>query len=76
MLTYNNVLLEMQMRRSSLEAEAQQARWSRLAAAGRSQHAKESGSRRMVVWLGDQFVSLGCRLQARSTAEPSATTCQ
>jgi hypothetical protein len=75
MLTYDDVLLEMQMRRNSLEAEAKQERWARLAAVGRSQPAREPVIRRVAVQLVDYISGLRCMLQSRFATESGVTAC-
>ena len=50
-------------------------RWAQLAAASRPRRDRLLGIRRVVVWLGDLLVDLGCLLQARYAPEPSATAC-
>jgi hypothetical protein len=75
MLTYGGVLLEMEMRQKSLEAEARQERWARLAAAGRAHKVREPGIGRMAVRLGDFVAGLRCQLQNRFASDPAATAC-
>ena len=75
MITYDDVLLEMQMRRSSLEAEAQHERQARLAATGRRQPAREPGIGRMSVRLGDFVAGFLIQLQSRLASEPSWKDC-
>ena len=75
MLTYDDVLLEMQMRRNSLEAEAQQERWARLAAVGRSQPEREPGIQRIAVQLGDYISGLRCLLQSRFATDTGTAAC-
>jgi hypothetical protein len=75
MISYDDILLAGQMRRNSLEAEAQQERWARLAAAGRSQLAREPGIRRMAVRLGDFVAELRCLWESHFASEPAAMEC-
>lgn len=75
MNTFADILFEMQLRTSSLQDEAKQERWSKLAAAGRSQAEREMGIRRMALRFGDYVTGLRCMLQRRFASEPGATAC-
>jgi hypothetical protein len=75
MNTFADVLFEMQLRTDSLQAEAQEERWSRLAAAGRSQAKRDLSMRRMAVRLGDYVSGLRCLLQSRFAADTAPTAC-
>jgi len=74
MNTFADVLFEMQLRTSSLQDEAKQERWARIAASSRSGD-WASGIRRVAIQLGDYAAGLRCLLKRSFASEPGATAC-
>ena len=75
MHTLTDVLFEMELRKKSIEAELERARWARLAAAARSQDKRELGIWRMAIRLGDLLVGFRCQVQSLFAPNPSTTAC-
>ena len=69
MISLDEAIFEVRDRTSSLQAEMEQERLARIAAASRSRE-RVSGARRMAVQFGDYVAGLRCMLQRRFASEP------
>ena len=74
MYTFAYMLFEMKIRTSSLQAEAEQERWARVAASSRSGD-WASRLRRTAVLVVDYAAGLRCLLQRRFAADASTMAC-